>query len=231
MSALRGAVVVTGTDTGVGKTTVTAAISAAATAAGLSVAVVKPCQTGTTTDDEPDADTVARLAAPAFVTTLASYPEPLAPTTAARIARMSTLALDTVVDTAKGLLASHDLVLLEGAGGVLVPMGTGGWTVIDLALALSAPAIVVTRAGLGTLNHTALTRFALADKGIRDFVVIGSWPAQPTLVHHTNLHDLPALSGVLPEGAGSLSSEEFRAQSPQWLGAELHGTFDATAFS
>lgn len=229
MTGLRGAVVVTGTDTGVGKTTVTAAISAAATAAGLTVAVVKPCQTGTATDEETDAETVARLAAPASVTTLASYPDPLAPATAARISGLAPIALRAVVDAVGGLLALHDLVLIEGAGGVLVPMGKDGWTVIDLALALSAPAVVVTRADLGTLNHTALTMFALANKGIRNLVVIGSWPVQPELVHHTNLRDLPTLSGAIAAQAGSLPGEEFRARAPHWLSPELYGTFNAQA--
>ena len=86
MKGLRGAVVVTGTDTSVGKTIVTAAIAAAASAAGLTVAVVKPCQTGVSSADETDAETVARLAAPAYVTTLERYPDPLAPTIAARMA-------------------------------------------------------------------------------------------------------------------------------------------------
>jgi len=220
---VRGAVIVTGTDTGVGKTTVTAAISAAASAAGLAVAVVKPCQTGTAVETQSDAETVARLAAPAFVTTLESYPEPLAPLTAARIAGQPAIGLDAVVDTVRTLQSLHDLVLIEGAGGVLVPMGSNGWTVIDLAMALLAPAVVVVRAGLGTLNHTALTRLPLARKGIRDFIVIGEWPAEPALVHRTNLRDLPVLSGALPERAGAMAADDFRRLAPEWLTPDLHG--------
>jgi dethiobiotin synthetase len=231
VSGLRGPLVVTGTDTGVGKTVVTAAIAAAATASGLAVAVVKPCQTGIITGDEPDADVVARLASPAHVTTLASYPEPLAPSAAARLAGQPTIALATVVAAVHTLLATHDLVVVEGAGGLLVSLGTDDWTVADLATALKAPAVVVVRAGLGTLNHTALTRLALSQRGIRDLVVIGSWPAYPELVHRSNLHDLPRLSGALPDGAGSLSGDDFRQQAPNWLHGELHGQFDADAFT
>ncbi|MGH8890441.1 MAG: dethiobiotin synthase [Acidothermaceae bacterium] len=215
--------VVTGTDTGVGKTIVTAAISAAATAAGLRVAVVKPCQTGTVSGEEGDADTIARLAAPTCSITLASYPDPLAPATAARIAGLPPLALDAVVNATHDLLDEHDLVLLEGAGGVLVSMGHDDWTVVDLASALSAPTVVVARAGLGTLNHTALTQLALSQQGIRHHVVIGEWPSEPQLVHETNLHDLPALAGLLPSGAGALSPKDFRLAAPRWLSAQLHG--------
>jgi len=230
VTALRGPVIVTGTDTGVGKTIVTAAIAAAATASGLTVAVVKPCQTGVDTDEEPDAAVVARLASPAHLATLASYPDPLAPATAARVAGLPMLTLHSVIDAVRELAASYDLVLVEGAGGVLVSLGADEWTIIDLAVALDAPAIVVARPGLGTLNHTALTRLALSARGVRDLVVLGSWPADPELVHRTNLRDLPPLAGVLPERAGALPEMEFRHRAGQWLGKELHGNFDAEGF-
>lgn len=237
----QGPVLVTGTDTGVGKTIVAAAIAAAATAGGHRVAVLKPAQTG----DDDDAGTVSRLADPATATTLAHYPDPLAPLAAARTAGLPPLALDLVVVAATNLAHRHDLVLLEGAGGLLVPMGlrpgsppaTGpasertaeeisgpaleqAWTVADLAVALGAPAVVVVRAGLGTLNHTALTVEALHRRGVPASVVIGSWPREPELVHHTNLVDLGTiadLAGTVPEGAGGLTAEEFRRAAPGWF--------------
>ncbi|MET7424171.1 dethiobiotin synthase [Dactylosporangium sp. NPDC005555] len=228
---ITGAVVVTGTDTGVGKTIVTAAIAAAATAAGRLVAVVKPAQTGTAEGDEPDAATVARLAEPVTVRTLASFPDPLAPLAAARVAGedpltavMAQLALRTIVE-------EHDLTLIEGAGGLLVPMGEDGWTMLDLAAALGATAVVVARPGLGTLNHTALTLAALAARDVPAAVVLGTWPADPELVHRTNLHDLPGdLAGAIPDGAGALAPSLFRRESPHWLAPLLHGRFDPVAF-
>lgn len=230
--------IVTGTDTGVGKTITTAAIAAAATAAGLAVAVVKPCQTGIDLEaddlsgvEEADAEVVARLASPAFATTLETYAAPLAPTVAARVGRRPAIAMATVVDTVRTLQGAHDLVLVEGAGGVLVPMGDGDWTVIDLAMALMSRAVVVARPGLGTLNHTALTRAALAARGVESLLVLGSWPKEPEPVHRTNLRELPAISGVLPEGAGALSGDAFRSQAPEWLSPELYGTLDVTAFT
>ncbi len=227
MTALRGPVVVTGTDTGVGKTIVTAAIAAAATSSGLRVAVVKPCQTDAASGEEPDADVVARLAAPASSMTLFSYPDPLAPSTAARVAGLPRLALGSVLGVVTSLAAQHDVVLIEGAGGLLVSLGSADWTIADLAVSVGASAILVARPDLGTLNHTALTRQALDERGVEHRLVLGSWPASPELVHRTNLRDLPALSGVLPAGAGSLAADEFRRAAPGWLAAELYGNWQA----
>jgi len=249
MSPARGIMVVTGTDTGVGKTIVTAALAAAATAAGLRVAVVKPAQTG----DDSDAGTVARLANPTAATTLASFPDPLAPLAAARVAGMDPLDLFALTDAIRQLDRVYDLTLVEGAGGLLVPMGLtkvssrGGlpmpqsrqaighhgrpsgqvWTIADMAVVLSAPAIVVSRAGLGTLNHTALTLEALERRGIGARVVIGAWPQRPELVHFTNLVDMPGeLRGLLPDGAGAMEPGVFQRSAPGWLTGDLHGTCD-----
>jgi len=231
-------IVVTGTDTGVGKTIVTAAIAAAATAAGVRVAVIKPAQTGVpdaypldTPGEEPDATTVARLARPATARTLANFPDPLAPLTAAAVSGRPPLRMATVVEAVRQAEGAHGLVLVEGAGGLLVPMGESSWTVADLAVALECPALVVVRAGLGTLNHTALTREACDHRGIATMPVIGAWPAEPELVHRTNLHDLPELVGVLPEGAGGLSATRFRGSAPAWLAPVLYGVFDPAAFT
>lgn len=234
---LTGPVVVTGTDTGVGKTIVTAAIAACATAAGLRVAVVKPGQTGVDPayGEVSDEEVVARLASPATTRTLASYPDPLAPLAAARVARLEPLDLYTVVDAVKQLASDHDLVLVEGAGGLLVPMGPriaeipagGSWTIADVAVSLGAPAVVVARAGLGTLNHTALTLEAMERRGIEGLIVIGAWPTEPELVHFTNLDDLPGeLHGLLPEGAGAMEPGVFRRSAAGWLTESLFGSCD-----
>ncbi|TDC39153.1 dethiobiotin synthase [Micromonospora sp. KC213] len=222
---------VTGTDTGVGKTIVTAAITAAAQAAGMRVAVVKPGQTGTATGEPGDVDVVTRLAAPLTGRTLASYPDPLAPLAAARVAELSPLELYTAVDEVREEADKHDLVLVEGAGGLLVPMGLRPsgepWTVADLAVSLGAPAVVVTRAGLGTLNHTALTLEALQRRAIPAGLVIGAWPAEPELVHWANLTELvPNLLGALPTGAGAMDPGVFRRSAPGWLTPTLYGVLD-----
>ncbi|GIG60150.1 ATP-dependent dethiobiotin synthetase BioD [Longispora fulva] len=207
-------VLVTGTDTGVGKTIVTAALAAAAVARGERVVMVKPAQTGLTPGEESDAETVARLAGVRTVE-LVRYPDPLAPRTAARTSGLPELAMRTVVDAVADL--DGDLVLIEGAGGLLVQLGEDGWTIADLAAALDAPLVVVARAGLGTLNHTALTLEAIARRSLTADVVIGSWPREPELAHRTNRDDLPPVTGVVPEGAGSLSPTAFRTAAPTWF--------------
>jgi dethiobiotin synthetase len=227
----RGPVLVTGTDTGVGKTVVTAGLAAAASAIGLRVAVIKPAESGVGEDELSDVDAVVRLAAPATARRLAEYPHALAPLTAARLAGPPPLELYSVVDAVREEAKTHDLVLVEGAGGLLVPMGVRSsgqpWTVADLAVSLGAPAVVVARAGLGTLNHTALTMEALERRGIPGCVVIGAWPAQPELVHVANLVELyRQLAGAVPDGAGSIEPGVFRRSAPGWFTARLYGTLD-----
>jgi dethiobiotin synthetase len=227
----RGPVLVTGTDTGVGKTVVTAGLAAAASAIGLRVAVVKPAESGVGAGELSDVDVVARLAAPATACRLAEYPHALAPLAAARLASSPPLELYSAVDAVREEAKTHDLVLVEGAGGLLVPMGVRPsgqpWTVADLAVSLGAPAVVVARAGLGTLNHTALTMEALERRGIAGRVVVGAWPARPDLVHVANLVELYGqLAGAVPDGAGSMEPGVFRRSAPGWFTAQLYGTLD-----
>ena len=241
VTGLRGCVIVTGTDTGVGKTIVAAALAAAAGGRGLTVSYFKPAQTGLEPGGESDLKVVLRLFPANESRVIEYYRDPLAPWTAARVAGEDPVEFDEVVDEATRMASERDLVLVEGAGGLLVPMGPGGpgspygWTVADLAERLNAPAVVVVRAGLGTLNHTALTLEALARRAVPAHVVIGAWPATPELVHRTNVADLTVLAGrlagSLPDGAGRLSRSAFTRRAPSWLGPELHGTFDAASWS
>jgi dethiobiotin synthetase len=80
---------------------------------------------------------------------------------------------------------------------------------------------VVARAGLGTLNHTALTLEALARRGIDASVLIGSWPLEPGLAEFENLKDLPGRRlGWIPAGAAELSPEVFRLSASEWFDLE-----------
>jgi dethiobiotin synthetase len=209
--------VVTGTGTGVGKTVVTAALAALGVAAGRRVAVLKPAQTGVGSHECGDLAQVRRLVGDTdrlSTLELARYPEPLAPATAAARAGRAPVSAAEAAEAAAKLAAEHDLVLVEGAGGLLVRFAAED-TLADVAAALAAPVLVVATAGLGTLNHTALTTEALAARGLRSpGVVIGSWPAQPDLAAECNLADLPAVTGLpllgrLPAGAGRLAPDEF----------------------
>jgi dethiobiotin synthetase len=220
---------VSGTDTGVGKTIVTAAVAASATALGYRVGVIKPAESGVPPDAgvESDVEVVVRLAAPAGARTMVSYPDALSPLAAAEEAGVVPLAIGDVIEAVRLSAGSYDVVLVEGAGGLLVPMGEGGWTMAQLAVALRCPVAVVCRPGLGTLNHTALTLEALEHRGVSAAIVVGSWPAQPELVHWRNLTDLPGeLAGVLPDGAGALPAQRFRERAPAWFSPRLYGRAD-----
>jgi len=211
--------VVTGTDTGVGKTIATAAL--AATRPG-SVVVVKPVQTGVTGSDEGDVDVVHRLTGKACQE-FTSLADPLAPDTAARLAGVRIPPVAEYADRIRVLAEFHDDVIVEGAGGLLVRLDTEGGTVLDLADTLGAQVYVVTRAGLGTLNHTELTVEALRARGLEPAaLIIGSWPAEPGLAEQCNRADLPLVTGVplravLPENAGSLAPEVFRSEASSWF--------------
>ncbi|GGU96416.1 ATP-dependent dethiobiotin synthetase BioD [Streptomyces albospinus] len=221
---------VTGTGTEIGKTVTTAAIAAAALGRGRSVAVLKPAQTGVTAQEPGDAAEVERLAGPVTTTELARFPEPLAPGTAARRAGLPAVGPQEIADAAAKLDASHDLVLVEGAGGLLVRFDADGHTLADAARLAGAPVLVVVQAGLGTLNTTALTAMALRSYGIDSpGIVVGSWPAEPDLACRCNLADLPEaagapLLGLIPEGSGTLAPTAFRAAAPGWLAPELGGS-------
>ncbi|MDP9429563.1 MAG: dethiobiotin synthase [Actinomycetota bacterium] len=222
-------VVVTGTGTEVGKTITTAALAARYTAAGLRVAGVKVAQTGVPPGGPGDLDVVRALGRLSTWLEPARLPEPLAPDTAARRAGVP---LPPIAETAQRvveLARSHDVTLVEGAGGLLVRLDGAGGTVADLALTVRAagvePAVVVVvAAGLGTLNHTELTVEALRARGLEPAgIVIGLWPADPGLAERCNLEDLPRAGvpvlGAIPAGAGDLAAEAFRAAALRWLPA------------
>jgi dethiobiotin synthetase len=231
-TAPRGVLVITGTGTGIGKTVVTAAIAALAHARGDRVAIVKPAQTGVHPgpgSDVPDAETIERLSGVADTHELARFPDPLSPEAAARVSGLPPLDPAHAAGYISKLAESRDLVLVEGAGGLLVRYNEAGATLADLAAMCGAPVLVVVAAGLGTLNHTALTLEALAARGLElAGVAIGSWPADPGLAERENLADLETLVGgplaaVLPDGSGALTRDEFRAAAQRHLGAALGG--------
>jgi dethiobiotin synthetase len=228
-----GVLVVTGTGTGIGKTVVTAAVAALAHARGAAVAVVKPAQTGVHPgpgSDVPDTATIERLSGVTDTHELSRFPDPLSPEAAARVSGLPPLDLAAAAEYIAKLAGSRDLVLVEGAGGLLVRYNAAGATLADLAAMCGAPVLLVTAAGLGTLNNTALTCEALAARRLqRAGVVIGSWPREPGLAERQNLSDLQTLiggplAGTLPEGSGALPRAEFRAVARAGLSPRLGGT-------
>jgi len=228
--------VVTGTGTGVGKTVVTAAVAALAAARGSRVAVVKPAQTGVAADEPGDLDDVRRLAGVIDLHEHARFPDPLSPAAAARRAGLSPLDLLTSERLVRELADTRDLVLVEGAGGLLVRYDDEGATIADLARDLAAHVLVTVDPALGTLNHTALTLEAMAHRGLRlAGVVVGAWPPEPDLACRSNVRDLETLAarplaGALVAGAGALDAPQFLLAARDGLAPALGGTFDAADF-
>jgi dethiobiotin synthetase len=221
-------VLVTGTSTGVGKTIATAAIAVTLTRAGLRVGVVKPVQTGADGPEQSDASVVRRLTDLDDVRELASMPDPLAPDTAARLRGATTTTVAELAEQIAAGSAELDVVLVEGAGGVLVRLDTDGGTLLDLGVALlradcSVTAVIVTTLTLGTLNHTELTARALEAAGLETAgLVVGSTPTELDLAETCNRTELPRVTGLrvlaeLPAGAGSMAPEAFRGAAPGWF--------------
>ncbi|MGO4958388.1 dethiobiotin synthase [Luteococcus sp. Sow4_B9] len=214
-------VIITGTNTDVGKTVATAAIASVLRERGCEVLAVKPIQTG-----EPagrgDAQTIERLAGVPTLDHL-RYPEPLAPNLSARRAGMAQARLDDVADFLLALDAPQRTVLVEGAGGLLVRLADD-WTLADLAAKLEAPVLVVTSTGLGSLNLAELTVEAARSRGLEVIGLVGGSIEDPDdLATRLNLSELPAVTGVpllgvLPVGAGDLPCGEFAqvARSLDW---------------
>lgn len=232
-----GVLVVTGAGTGVGKTVVTAALAALARSRGARVAVVKPAQTGVASGEPGDLEAVRRLAEVDDLHEHGRFPEALSPEAAARRAGLPPVDLHASAVRVRELARRRDLVLVEGAGGLLVRYDRRGTTIADLAAELAAPAAVVVPAGLGTLNATALTLEALERRGLAlAGVVIGAWPAEPGAAARSNADDLEtiagqALAGAMPEGAGRLDPERFLGTARTGLCPALGGEFEPDRFT
>ncbi len=224
-------VVVTGTSTEVGKTVVTAALAAMLRRRGAAVAVVKPLQTGVTADEDGDIQVVQHLLGDDPGVTVHEFVRLLAPLAPDAAARLEDVTLPPVAQHAQAIAAiaqDVDVVIVEGAGGLLVRLDSRGGTLADLGSALrykglSTGYVLVASPGLGTLNHTSLTAEALATRKLPLLgVIVGSYPAHPGLAEASNLTDLPRVAGApllgcLPEGAGALTSSEFAEQAPAWV--------------
>jgi dethiobiotin synthetase len=157
------ALFITGTDTGVGKTHIGASLSAfLSIAKGYNVGVMKPFESGLAKRDKDslpwDAICLKEASGSADDLDMISpytFAAPLAPEVAARVAGVS-VDMEVLDKIYRTILGSHDVVVVEGAGGILVPI-TDHFFYLDLMKRWKAPVIVVSRLGLGTINHTLLT--------------------------------------------------------------------------
>ena len=217
-------IAVTGTNTDVGKTVATAAIAAVLKRRGIDVVAAKPIQTGEEAG-QGDASAVAKLAG---IETFERwrYPEPLAPNLAARRAGIHTPSLDEVTEWIRSLDAPERVVLVEGAGGLLVRLADD-YTLADIAKATGAPLVVVTSLGLGSLNLAELTCVHARATGLEVLGLIGGrMPDNPNLPTRLNVEEMPEVTGAeywghLPEGCGRLSQDEFADVAWEAIGARV----------
>lgn len=187
---------VTGTDTGVGKTFVTAALAADLADRGVRVAAVKPMESGCAERDgvlvAADAEIIAAAAGgwqPTDARCLYKLRAPLAPGVAARREHVK-IDLDECVGFVKAVAAHADVVLVEGAGGWRVPIDDRH-TIADLARRLALPVLVVGRAGLGTINHSVLTARAVTHDGcVLAAVALSVQPEDDRLAAFSNAEEI-----------------------------------------
>ncbi|EXX89500.1 dethiobiotin synthase [Paenibacillus darwinianus] len=159
---------IAGTDTGVGKTIITAALTAALRADGVNAGIWKPVQSGAPlgsgiTDAERLISASGIEELPQAVAPF-TFDAPLTPMLAAKQAGV-TLVLQKLLDGGEPLVQRYDALLVEGAGGVAVPL-TDEHLVIDFIAHLGIPVLIVARSGLGTINHTILTASLLRQRSI-----------------------------------------------------------------
>ncbi|MBU6293821.1 MAG: dethiobiotin synthase [Planctomycetes bacterium] len=157
---------VLGTDTGVGKTAVACAIARAVRSRGLRVRAVKPVATGSAPGRHPDILDLAEASHQVY--TEISCWEGIAATAPSLASRLEdkTLDISEIVSRIRSMDSGSPFFVIEGAGGVLCPLGRGV-AVADLAGALGLPCVLVARRCLGTLNHILLSLEACASRGLR----------------------------------------------------------------
>ncbi|NPV93004.1 MAG: dethiobiotin synthase [Firmicutes bacterium] len=226
---------ITGTDTGVGKTVVTAGLLAGLRARGIEAVAMKPVQSGGVMVDRRLVSEDAR-----FYLSLSGisldpgdincycFPAPVSPHLAAR-RNGEEIEPDVIKETFARLAGRYPMVLVEGAGGLCAPLREDGFTVAGLARELGLPLIVVARAGLGTINHTVLTVNWARHLGltVRGIIVNGCSVAGPDELEQDNVRMIARMTGapvlgVLPRIPG-LSVEENR---PMNLLATMNAAVD-----
>lgn len=190
---------VTGTDTGVGKTVVAAALVLALRQRGVRAVGFKPAETGLSDGELSDSTLLARAAGEevALAVPLLRLSEPLAPAVAAERAgvRLDPAEIESRI---RALRRAGYVSIVEGAGGVLVPLAWG-YTALDLAERTGLEAVVVGRAGLGTLNHVALTVAMLRGRGVPiRAIVLNGRRAPADLAESTNPSALARLLPGIP---------------------------------
>ena len=176
---------VAGTDTGVGKTVIAAALAMRLKHLGVDAGVMKPIETGVALDDDSSTDAARLLKAAGAADSLERVSPyrlaaALAPLAAARVASV-TIESERILEAYRHLAALHRCVIVEGVGGVMVPI-TAQWNVCNLIAQLRLPVLIVGRVALGGVNHALLTLQALR---VREIPVLAIALNVADPAHHT----------------------------------------------
>ncbi len=207
---------VTGTDTGVGKTYLSAGIAAALVRRRIDVGVMKPAETGCRMRDGKlvprDALLLmksARVRDPLSLVNPYRFREPLAPAVAAEC-EGKTIDPERIYRAYQTLCNRHDYMIVEGAGGILVPL-SGRYTFLDLAKKLGLPVLIVARPGLGTINHTLLTIAALKARSISIAGIVINYASdrKAGLAEKTSPAMIEKISGIRIKGIMPYNSRCF----------------------
>lgn len=207
---------ITGTDTGVGKTYIASGIAAELLRRGVDIGVMKPAETGCSMHDgrliPRDAKHLMKAAGvndPLALVNPYRFREPLAPSVAARFAGKK-IEPHKIISACRELFRRHDFMIIEGAGGIMVPL-RGAYTFLDLAQELAIPVLVVSRPGLGTINHTLLTIAALRERRltISGIVINHAMKQKSGLAEKTNPEVIRRISRLKIVGAIPFGSYQF----------------------
>lgn len=192
---------ITGTDTGVGKTIVAATLALVLRMKGVNVGVMKPVTSGCREEEgrlvSDDAELLCKAAGVTCSDDVAPYllREPIAPADAAKLDKVR-IEFSHLKACYERLAAIHDVIIVEGAGGLMVPL-VGGLLVADLVRELDLPLLVVARPSLGTINHTVLTSLCAQQMGINVAgVIINNYPESPGVAEKSAPHQIGSLCGA-----------------------------------
>ncbi len=199
---------ITGTDTGVGKTYVATGIARALRSSGVDVGVMKPAETGCRRVSRRlvPSDAVDLVKAAGVLDSIDRvcpyrFSKPLAPAVAAGIEGKN-ISLRKIVHAFDRLAEIHDFMIVEGAGGIMVPL-SGEYLYLDLARDLHLPVVIVARPGLGTINHTLLTISVLKQHRIKiaGVVINHAMDKKRRLAERTSPAAIEKISGIKVLGA------------------------------
>lgn len=194
---------ITGTDTGVGKTYLGAALARSLVACGIDVGVMKPAETGCRQQGgrlvPGDAVRLIKAAQVADALDLVNpyrFRAPLAPAVAAE-QEGRTLSIRRILTAYRSLATRHRFVIVEGAGGIMVPLNQRT-TYLDLVQQLQLPILVISRPTLGTINHTMLTVMAIQSRGlpIAGIILNDSGGARRGMAERTNPPVIERMTGI-----------------------------------